>query len=127
MTVFSQEREFNQESDVDSQLYAGFSPSRSRGDGDHPHHCTGESGSLAIQVADKRIEPLLFRYRARHYPHTLTDAEQRRWAAHCRDYFERNLEGYMLNLENLVHEHQADPKKMAILKSVYHYVEKLAC
>ncbi|CSC68023.1 exonuclease I [Vibrio cholerae] len=84
-------------------------------------------GSLAIRVADKRIEPLLFRYRARHYPHTLTDTEQRRWAAHCRDYFERNLEGYMLNLENLVHEHQADPKKMAILKSVYHYVEKLAC
>ncbi|CSI93779.1 exonuclease I [Vibrio cholerae] len=29
-------------------------------------------------------------------------------------------------MENLVHEHQADPKKMAILKSVYHYVEKLA-
>lgn len=48
VTVFSQEREFNQESDVDSQLYRRlFLPSRSRGDGDHPHHCTGESGQLS--------------------------------------------------------------------------------
>ncbi|MGL6172259.1 MAG: exodeoxyribonuclease I, partial [Vibrio sp.] len=62
----------------------------------------------------------------RHYPQTLNDSEQRRWAAHCRDYFERHLESYMLNLENLVLEHQADQKKMAILKSVYHYVERLA-
>lgn len=128
VTVFSQEREFNQESDVDSQLYAGFFSPADRAAMEIIRTTAPENlGSLAIQVADKRIEPLLFRYRARHYPHTLTDAEQRRWAAHCRDYFERNLEGYMLNLENLVHEHQADPKKMAILKSVYHYVEKLAC
>ncbi|EAP91794.1 exodeoxyribonuclease I, partial [Vibrio splendidus 12B01] len=29
-------------------------------------------------------------------------------------------------LENLAHEHESDEKKMAILKAVYQYVEKLA-
>ncbi len=52
--------------------------------------------------------------------------QQRRWADHCRDFYESRLEDYMLNLENLVHEHESDQKKIAILKSVYQYVEQLA-
>ncbi|QSA18421.1 exodeoxyribonuclease I, partial [Vibrio furnissii] len=83
-------------------------------------------GELDITFSDKRIEPLLFRYRARNFPLTLDDEEQRRWANHCRDYYETHLPDYMLNLENLVHEHESDEKKIAILKSVYQYVEKLA-
>jgi exodeoxyribonuclease-1 len=55
----------------------------------------------------------------------LDETEQQRWAMHCREYFESRIEEYMLNLENLVHEHGSDEKKMAILKSVYQYVQKL--
>lgn len=81
--------------------------------------------ALDLSVQDPRIEPLLFRYRARHFPWTLTETEQQKWLAHCREYYESNIEEYMLNLENLVHEHEADAAKIDILKSVYQYVESL--
>ena len=50
---------------------------------------------------------ILFRYRARNFPGTLDEQEQRRWALHCREVFESQIEEYMLNLENLVHEHES--------------------
>ncbi len=35
--------------------------------------------ALDITFVDKRIEKLLFNYRARNFPGTLDDAEQQRW------------------------------------------------
>ena len=81
--------------------------------------------SLDISFNDKRIAPLLFRYRARNFPSTLSESEQRRWASHCQDYFANHIEDYMLNLENLVHEYEDNESKLVILKSIYKYVEKL--
>ncbi len=46
--------------------------------------------ALDITFVDKRIEKLLFNYRARNFPGTLDDAEQQRWlvtiADNTRDY-----------------------------------------
>ncbi len=126
-TLFSAEREYEQSSDVDTQLYDGFFSPADKASMDIIRTTDPEQlGALDITFADKRIEPLLFRYRARNFPWTLNETEQRRWADHCRDFYESKLEDYMLNLENLVHEHESDEKKIAILKSVYQYVAKLA-
>jgi len=38
---------------------------------------------FATQLHDARLPELLFRYRARNFPHTLTTAEQQRWQQHC--------------------------------------------
>ncbi|HFQ4953908.1 TPA: exodeoxyribonuclease I [Vibrio vulnificus] len=124
--LFSIEREFEKSHDVDTLLYDGFFSPTDKASMDiirqtDPTHLA----ALDITFNDKRIEPLLFRYRARNYPWTLDENEQRRWANHCREYFESRIEEYMLNLENLVHEHESDEKKMAILKSVYRYTESL--
>lgn len=124
--MYSVEREYPQDSDVDTQLYSNFFSPADRASMDiiletRPENLT----ALDISFNDSRIEPLLFRYRARNFPHTLSESEQARWTAHCRDYFESRLPDYMLNLENLAHEHESDADKMAILKSVYQYVEKL--
>ncbi|MCU8386678.1 exodeoxyribonuclease I [Vibrio vulnificus] len=124
--LFSIEREFEKSHDVDTLLYDGFFSPADKASMDiirqtDPTHLA----ALDITFNDKRIEPLLFRYRARNYPWTLDENEQRRWANHCREYFESRIEEYMLNLENLVHEHESDEKKMAILKSVYRYTESL--
>lgn len=40
--------------------------------------------ALDITFVDKRIEKLLFNYRARNFPGTLDDAEQQRWLEHRR-------------------------------------------
>ncbi|HDY8140158.1 TPA: exodeoxyribonuclease I [Vibrio vulnificus] len=124
--LFSIEREFEKSHDVDTMLYDGFFSPADKASMDiirqtAPTHLA----ALDITFNDKRIEPLLFRYRARNYPWTLDENEQRRWTNHCREYFESRIEEYMLNLENLVHEHESDEKKMAILKSVYRYTESL--
>ncbi|WP_038174355.1 exodeoxyribonuclease I [Vibrio pacinii] len=123
--VYTIEREYEKSTDVDTQLYDGFFSPADKAAMDiiretDPNHLA----ALDISFNDPRIKPLLFRYRARHYPWTLDEAEQQRWANHCRDYFESRIEQYMLNLENLVHEHESDASKMAILKSIYQYVEK---
>lgn len=124
--LYSIEREYPANDDVDSQLYDGFfSPSDKAAMDIIRETDPVNLSALEISFSDKRIEPLLFRYRARNYPLTLSDEEQQRWAAHCREYFENRIEEYSLNLENLVHTYESDEKKIAILKSVYHYVENI--
>lgn len=126
VALFSIDREYEQSGDVDTQLYDGFFSPADKASMDIIRNTSPENlAALDITFADKRIDPLLFRYRARHYPWTLDETEQRRWANHCRDFYQSRIEDYMLNLENLVHEHESDEKKIAILKSVYQYVEKL--
>ncbi|NVD06559.1 exodeoxyribonuclease I [Vibrio sp. JPW-9-11-11] len=123
--VFSIERDYGSNDDVDSQLYSGFfSPADKAAMNIIRETDPNNLAALDITFNDDRIAPLLFRYRARNFPWTLDETEQQRWANHCRDYFESRIEDYMLNLENLVHEHESDAGKMAILKSVYQYVQK---
>ncbi|HDM8132933.1 TPA: exodeoxyribonuclease I [Vibrio harveyi] len=127
ISLFSIEREFEKSNDVDTQLYDGFFSPADRAAMDIIRETDPNNlAALDIEFDDKRIKPLLFRYRARHYASTLDEQEQRRWAQHCREVFESQIEEYMMNLENLVHEHESDEKKIAILKSVYRYVESLA-
>jgi exodeoxyribonuclease-1 len=125
--LYSVEREYEKDDDVDTQLYDGFfSPSDKAAMDIIRQTEPNNLAALDISFADERIEPLLFRYKARHYPWTLDESEQQKWANHCREFYESRLEEYMLNLENLAHEHENDDKKIAILKAVYQYVEKLA-
>lgn len=126
--IFTEEKDAaaKHSKDVDSQLYDGFFTPSDRSAMDIIRQTPPEQlASLDISYNDKRIAPLLFRYRARNFYPTLNEAEQQKWAVHCRDYFESRLPDYMLNLENLVHEHENDQQKVSILKAVYHYVEQL--
>ncbi|MGR5338636.1 exodeoxyribonuclease I [Vibrio astriarenae] len=127
LSIYQQEREYDSTSkDVDSMLYDSFFNPADRAAMDVILSQSPEAlGSLDITFDDQRIAPLLFRYRARHFPWTLTETEQQKWMAHCRDYFETRLQDYTLNLENLVHEHESDENKMRVLKAVYDYVAKL--
>ncbi|MCL9783430.1 exodeoxyribonuclease I [Vibrio sp. S4M6] len=124
--VFSQERQFEKSDDVDTQLYDGFFSPADRASMEvirstEPNNLS----ALGLSFKDPRISPLLFNYRARHYNWSLSIEEQSKWSHHCREYFENNLQDYMINLENLAHDHEHDESKMAILKSVYQYVEQL--
>ncbi|CAK4067734.1 MULTISPECIES: exodeoxyribonuclease I [Vibrio] len=124
--LYSIDREYAKDNDVDSMLYDGFFSPADKASMDIIRQTDPNNlAALDISFNDDRIAPLLFRYRARNFPATLDESEQQRWANHCRDYFESRIEDYMLNLENLVHEHESDEKKLAILKSVYQYVQKL--
>ncbi|MCG7498833.1 exodeoxyribonuclease I [Vibrio sp. Of7-15] len=127
LELYAIEREFDDSGNVDTQLYSGFFSHADKSTMDIIRESSPEDlVNFELNVADKRIKPLLFRYRARNFPWTLTEQEQRHWHAHRQDYFDANLQDYMLNFENVALDNQDDEKKTLILKSLYQYVEKIA-
>ena len=82
--VYSQKREF-EDSDADSALYEGFI---SRDDRLRCNQLLAASPEDLVnwtpeEFKDSRLQTLLFRYRARNYPQTLTDDESQRWMRFC--------------------------------------------
>ncbi|MDE2244804.1 MAG: exodeoxyribonuclease I [Xanthomonadaceae bacterium] len=66
--------------DPELALYAGFLDDRDRPQRDAVRSAPPQAlAALAAGFHDPRYHELLFRYRARHYPDTLDDAERRRW------------------------------------------------
>ncbi len=124
--LYQNKDEYKTGTNVDTQLYDGFFSPADKTAMDIIRETSPEQlAGFELNVKDERIAPLLFRYRARHYPWTLNESEQAKWAAHCREYFEGELSDYIQNLENLVHENDGDERKLSLLKSMYQYVEKL--
>nr|WP_239421227.1 exodeoxyribonuclease I [Saliniradius amylolyticus] len=122
------------EKDADHALYSGGFI----GDADksrceqvrlsEPEQLTG----LDWQFEDPRLNTLLFRYRARNYPQTLTEAEMNRWQRH-RQYrltapdspASINLTEFAEQLEILSESVKEDPNKLAILRALYQYASEL--
>jgi exodeoxyribonuclease-1 len=82
-----------------------------------------------FNFADERLTVLLFRYRARNYPHTLSTEEQQKWQQYCQNKLQYggrgilSLDEFMIKIENLAHEHEENKVKMSILKALYEYVQ----
>ena len=117
--------------DVDEDLYGGFI-----GNGDR-RTLTRLRGMSADKLAgtrtgfdDSRLEELVFRYRARNFPNTLSAAEQARWAAHCRERLHdgvgggRTLAIFHERIDALAE--QADERGQAILEALVDYAEQIA-
>lgn len=74
---------------------------------------------------------LLFRYRARNYPSTLSDKELNQWRLFCQQRLIEPPEGllsaedFALKLEDLANQHQEDTHKLRLLKSLYDYAASL--
>jgi len=75
---------------------------------------------------DKRIEKLLFNYRARNFPGTLDHEEQQRWLRHRQARFTPEyLQSYAQDLEMLYGQYEGDKEKIALLKALYQYVQNV--
>jgi len=83
-----------------------------------------------FEFNDPRLTPMLFKYRARNYPHLLNEDEKQQWQLYCKDKIQHGGKGllsaeeFMLKLENLAYEHEANEGKMAILKALYNYISQ---
>jgi exodeoxyribonuclease-1 len=117
--------------DVDEDLYGGFI-----GNGDRrrlnqlralpPQQLAAARNSFD----DPRLEELLFRYRARNFPDTLTEDERERWEAHRAARLLEG-EGGALSFDALFAQldelgAQADERGEAILGALYDYAESIA-
>ncbi|USR94455.1 exodeoxyribonuclease I [Aliivibrio fischeri] len=124
--LYSIEPNYEKSTNVDTLLYDGFFSHADKATIDIIRQSTPEQLiDFEPNVTDPRIKPLLFRYRARNFPHTLNEAEQLRWHAHLQDYFQTHLPDYEASFESLYLESEGNDKKVAILKAVYNYVQQL--
>lgn len=125
--LYQQERDFAPVSDVDAALYqGGFFNDADKAAMAMVRTSRPEAlAGLPLQFNDARLPELLFRYRARNYPHTLSEQEWQRWRLHCQDRLQAQAEPYMHRLEQLVIEHQDDERKLALLQAVARYVQSL--
>ncbi|MCW8108740.1 exodeoxyribonuclease I [Alteromonas ponticola] len=87
---------------------------------------------LQDDMQNPKLKTLLFRYRARNYPHTLSDSELHQWQAHRRDRLTDplsggsiTLESYLFEIEQLATQHRDNPERTAILRALYQYAENL--
>lgn len=117
--------------DVDEDLYGGFVGNADRRKlealrSDSPEQLAAARPSFD----DKRLVELVFRYRARNFPHTLSAEEAQRWEEHrAARLFEgdggaRTIEQLMAEIDALS-EH-ADERAEEILGALYDYAESIA-
>lgn len=117
--------------DVDEDLYGGFV-----GNGDRRKLEALRSESPEQLAAarpsfdDRRLVELVFRYRARNFPHTLSEEEAQRWEEHrAARLFEgdggaRTVEQLMAEIDVL--SETADERAEEILGALYDYAESIA-
>lgn len=117
--------------DVDEDLYGGFinntdrrrlNQLRALSPAELAHSRTG--------FDDDRLEELLFRYRARNFPETLSPEDAERWEAHRVAWLlegeggARNVDALFARIDTL--SETADERGEAILGALYDYAEAIA-
>ncbi len=129
--VFAPESFDNTDIDAEQALYGGsFFSHSDKAQMDVLRGLSPEQlGSHPFKFQDERLSVLLFRYRARNYPYTLTTEEQQQWQQHCQSKLQYGGKGilsmdeFMIKIENLAHEHEENKEKMAVLKALYEYIQ----
>ncbi|GAB4399266.1 MAG: exodeoxyribonuclease I [Rhodoferax sp.] len=116
--------------DVDEDLYGGFLGDADRRRLDRLRSLTGEELALQRPVFDDaRLAELVWRYRARNHPQTLSAPERQRWAQHCRSRLIEGADGARTAqalfdaLDQLAES--ADETAQDILGALYDYAENL--
>ncbi len=122
--------------DVDEDLYGGFLSQEDRRQLQRLRTLDGDA--LAQRVAagriafeDGRLEELLFRYRARNFPGSLSEAEQARWQQHCAARLHGgeagalSLSAFFERIDTLG-ERAEDERSQGILGALYDYAESIA-
>lgn len=125
LTALFDDEPQNTSADPDYMLYSGgfFSPAdRAKMDiirATAPEHLA----ALELQFDDTRLPEMLFRYRARNYPLTLSYDENLRWREFCQGRL--SDPDYVIRLENLLEETAKDEKKQKLLGALCQYLQSL--
>ncbi|MGH6648172.1 exodeoxyribonuclease I [Aquabacterium sp.] len=121
----------DQAPDVDEDLYGGF---LGKDDRNALDRLRALSPSVLAErrtgFEDERLEELLFRYRARNFPQTLSSSEQERWQQHRMERLHDgaggglSLQAFFDRIDVL--SETADERGEGILGALYDYAEQIA-
>jgi exodeoxyribonuclease-1 len=125
-------REFDEHTDPERMLYSGgfFSNEDRRLMNDVASASGEQLAERTFPFADNRLPELLFRYRARNFPHTLTAEEQSHWQEFCQLRRHSEEEGG-LTVEQCLERISAlrpeqDADKQTVLDALASYVKGLS-
>ncbi len=110
--------------DVEGKLYDSFTPKSDQTK--IRLVAAADSTSLADlhpNFTDERLDELLFRYKARQYPASLSESEEERWRKFRRAKLERELPAYLSELSKLANSSAAD---QFILEELQLWAESIA-
>jgi exodeoxyribonuclease-1 len=131
--VFARGRDFEAE-DADGALYAGFLPDADRAQFDALRRSRPEQlAAFEPRLRDLRLKELLFRYRARNWPQTLSLEEQSRWRGYLQQRLapesglsEYDLATYPARLAELRLQHAGNPDALALLAALADWQREVA-
>jgi len=116
--------------DVDEDLYGGFVSRDDRRQLESLRMQKPEALARRVSFEDERLNELLFRYRARNFPHTLSEDEMQLWEAHrAARLFEgahgaRTVDQLFTEIDAL--SETTDERAEEILGALYDYAESIA-
>ncbi len=119
-------QEYEPVTDPDLMIYAGgFFSEKDKSLMNSLHESAPEAlGTQTWRFDDARLPEMLFRYRARNYPETLTAEEQAQWLEHCRarliegEAGHLNFNGFFAEIEQLRSEMVLDEHQRKVLDNV---------
>ncbi len=120
--------------DVDEDLYGGFVSNDDRRNLQRLRSLHAEAlAERRPAFQDARLDEIVFRYRARNFPQSLSEAEQRLWAEHCAHRLQdgaggaTTVEAFMAQIDELGAALPDDDERgQDILGQLYEYVEQIA-
>jgi len=89
-----------------------------------------ELASLNLNFDDSRLAKMLFRYRARNYPDTLSNEEQQRWDAYRQQKFNdpstshRTINQLRAEIENIQNAPDTIGSELVILEDLLQWIDK---
>ncbi|ADR52156.1 exonuclease I [Candidatus Liberibacter solanacearum CLso-ZC1] len=111
--------------DVDSRLYDGFLSDEDCKMRDCiPLTEPEKLSTLNFQFTDQRLPELLFRYRARNFPHTLDSKEKQAWLEHRKAIFTRSrIEEYENKLHTLLNAYKSNEREERLVQLLFDYLQ----
>jgi len=120
-------------SDVDEDLYGGFVSNDDRralqrARGLTPEQLAQRASEGKLAFADHRLDELVFRWRARNFPASLSEAEAERWQTHRAERLSGETMGAFFERIDTLGEGLAedDERGQDILGALYDYAESIA-
>lgn len=122
-TAFEMREPYEPNSDVESQLYDGFMPNADKPRCNAVRSAdTKELADFHPDFVDERLPELLLRYKARWYPDSLSEGEQKQWDAYRSQKIAQQLPLYLATLEKLA----LSAKDTYVLEELQLWAESIA-
>jgi exodeoxyribonuclease-1 len=128
-----QHSDFPEVSDPDGQLYSGgfFSRDDSQRIDTIRDTQADKLAELQLNFDDKRLDEMLFRYRARNYPATLSEEELKRWHDYRHDKFSnpatshRTMNQFLAEIEAIQQAPDTIGSQLVLLEDLLEYAKSI--